>query len=235
MQVEYVLKNTSFFYFRNHYRFNFNDEIRYLGDDGITRNLERVQVRAGYEHVFNNQWSLGIAESYATERTRNILFNELYIRQVNAIGKIRFGQRATLEHVVRWPGSNNGRIKFRADLDRNFTIGRKDIRPRISYELFYNLNYEPQKQQSNNQRLVDRARLRLEVMYVLNQKFSATPYFADQMDFTGVAPVSNAAGEIIKPAAKQNAYLPIWGLDLRYVLFQGGKPFSRTIPTAPSE
>ena len=235
LQVEYVLKNTSFFYFRNHYRFNFDDDISYLGENGLTKNLERVQVRAGYEHVINNQWSLGIAESYATEPTRNILFNELYARHVNAWGKIRFAQRASFEHLMRWPTNNNGRIRFRADLDRNINIGKKVIRPRLSYDLFYNLNYHLPKQVKNTQRLVDRTRLRLEVMYTFSERFSATPYFIEQVDFTNKAPQYNEAGEEVKPASKQNAYTPIFGLDLRYVLFRGGEPFPRMLPTESSK
>ncbi|KAA5549429.1 porin family protein [Adhaeribacter rhizoryzae] len=235
LQVEYVLKNTSFFYFRNHYRFNFDDANNYLGEKGLTESLERVQVRAGYEQVFNNQWSLGIAESYAKEQTRGIFFNEVYARHISTFGKIRFAQRASFEHILRWPTNNNGRIRFRADLEQNINVGKRLIRPRLSYDLFYNISYQNPKGPNIAQRLVDRTRLRLEVLYNFNERFSATPYFTEQVDFTGKAPEYSAAGEIIKPASKQNAHTPIVGLDLRYVLFHGGEPFPRTLPSHSSK
>ena len=229
LQVEYVLKNTSFFYFRNHYRHNFDNDFNHLREDKVLRSLERVQFRAGYEYVFTNQWSGGINTSYAMERTRNILFNEIYGRHLSTFGKTRFSQRASFEHILRWPTNTSGRIRFRTDLDRNFNIRNKVIRPRIAYELFFNLDYHPTEKANNPKRLVDRTRLRFEVQYLFSDKFSIAPYFTEQVDFTSVKPTYDDAGTITRLGGNQNNITPIIGLDIRYVFFRGGKPFSRVI------
>ena len=229
LQVEYVLKNTSFFYFRNQYRRNFDNEFNYLREGNVTRLLERVQFRLGYEHMFNNVWCSGFTSAYAIERSRNLLFNELYVRHIGVFGKTRFSQRASYEHIFRWPTNTTGRFRLRAEVDRSFKIHKKAIRPRLSYEMFYNLSYQPQEQSIKAERLIDRGRLRFEIQYAFNQKFSVTPFVMEQVDFLEVEPGYDATGTLIRSGGKQNSIAPIMGIDLRYVIFQGGKPFPRTI------
>jgi hypothetical protein len=235
MQLEYVLRNNSYFFFRNQYRFSFDDNLKYLGEQGPFKNLERIQVRVGYEHALKHGWSAGVTQAYAFDKTRKFLFNELYARHLSLLGKFRFTKRASYEHILRWPTNTTGRVRLRADFDRNFKIGKDIIRPRLAYEFFYNINYHPVEQENTPQRLIDRTRLRAEVMYAFTRSFSTTAYFIEQTDYLGVKPAYNASGAVVKPASKRSTVAPTFGLDFRYVFFQGAKQAVRAVPSDPSK
>ena len=227
LQVDYVFKSTSYFYFRNHYRHNLDEDFNFLRPDGPLKYLERLQFRAGFEHMFNANWSGGIAESYAIERTRKILFNEIFLRHLGTIGKVRFTKRASFEHIARWGQENYGRARLRADLDREYKLGKTNLKPRIAYELFFNFDYNADATQNN--RNVDRTRLRLEVLCPITDHIAVTPFFTKQTDYFVVESTYDANGTVIREGGKQNHITPVFGLDLRYAFFKGGTPFPRTI------
>lgn len=228
LQLDYVFRSTSFLYFRNHYRHVLDNDLNQLRSHGALQYLERLQFRLGYEHAFNRHWSAGISESYALERNRNILFNEVYGRRTGAIGTFRFSQRASFEHLMRWPRNNNGRFRLRAELDRSFPIAQYTLRPRVSYELFFTIDYHAHPGVENRQ--VDRTRLRVECQLMLNNFVALTPYLMRQTDYDVVDPAFDADNNMIRPGGKQNQVTPVWGLEFRYAVFAGGKPFPRTLP-----
>lgn len=229
LQVDYVLKSTSYFYFRNHYRHNLDNDFNFLRPQGPLKHLERIQFRAGFEHMFNANWSGGIAESYAIERTRKILFNEVFVRHLGNIGRVRFTKRASFEHIARWGQENFGRVRLRADLDREYKLGKAILKPRIAYELFFNFDYNAKEGATQNSRTIDRTRLRLEMLCPISDHIAVTPFFTKQTDYFVVEPTYDANGIIIREGGNQNYVTPIFGLDLRYAVFKGGTPFSRTI------
>ena len=229
LQLEYVFKSTSYLYLRNQYRHNFDPDFNLLEEKGPLKVLERWQIRAGFEHMFSDSWSGGIAEAYAIERTRKILFNEVYLRHISSFGKLRFTQRASFEHIVQWGRPNYGRVRLRADIDHEFKVGGRNIRPRIAYEPFFNLDYLPDEELKDTQRWVDRTRLRFEVLFPLTDHFAITPFFTRQSDFLIIEPSYDANNNIIRPGGKQNYITPIYGIDLRYAIFKGGTPFPRVI------
>ena len=229
LQVDYVLKSTSYFYFRNHYRHNLENDFNYLRPAGALKYLERAQFRAGYEHVFNAHWSAGISESYAFEATRNIWFNEVFARHIGAIGRFKLTKRAYLEHNVQTNQDNRARFRFRTDLERDFKVRKKAIRPRLSYEFFFNHYYDAGINSARNTRQVDRGRLRMELIYSINEHLAFTPYFMRQTDFITTLASYDANGTELQPGGKQNNITPVFGIDIRYVFYQGGTPFSRVI------
>lgn len=229
LQLEYVFKSTSYLYFRNQYRHNFDSDLNRLREDGPLQVLERWQIRGGFEHMFSDSWSGGIAEAYAIERTRKILFNEVYLRHLTNLGKYRFTQRASFEHIMQWGREDFGRVRLRTDLDREFKIASQRIRPRVAYEFFFNLDYSPDDQQKDIKRRVDRTRLRFEIFYPLNEHFAVTPFFTKQSDFRKMKPTYDENNQVIRAGGKQNAITPIYGIDLRYAIFKGGTPFPRVI------
>jgi len=229
LQVEYVFKSTSYLYFRNQYRHNLDNDFNHLQEKGPLEYVERAQFRAGFEHMFNSQWSGGIAEAYAFESTRNILFNELFVRHLGAIGSFRFTKRASLEHIVQTNKDNRGRFRLRLDADREFKIKDRSIRPRIAYELFFDQYYNTELNKARNTRQVDRIRLRLEILYSLNAHLALTPFFIRQTDYITAPTTNDANGNVLQPGGKQNNVTPIFGIDMRYAIFKGGTPFSRII------
>jgi len=229
LQAEYVLKSTSYFYLRNHYRHNWDNDFNYLRPEGFLKYLERAQIRAGYEHVFNAHWSGGISESYAFEGTRNLWFNEVFARHIGAIGRFRLTKRAYLEHNVQTNQDDRARFRFRTDLERDFKIRKKAIRPRIGYELFFNHYYDAGINEARNTRQVDRSRLRLELTYSIDKHLAFTPYLMRQTDFITTLASFDVNGNELQPGGKQNTITPVFGIDIRYVFYQGGTPFSRVI------
>jgi hypothetical protein len=225
IQLDYVFRSTSFLFFRNHYRHVLDPDLNRLREHGALQYLERLQVRLGYEHVFGSNWTAGISESYALERNRNILFQEVYGRHTGAIGLFRFSQRASFEHIMRWPKKDNGRFRLRAELERSYQVAQHTLRPRASYEVFFNIDYHaPVGTQS---RQLDRTRLRLDCQLVLNNFVALTPYFIRQTDYYLVAPALPAGNRAV---SRQNQVTPIYGLEFRYSAFAGGAPFPRTLP-----
>jgi hypothetical protein len=228
LQLDYVFKSTSFLYFRNHYRHVLDNDFNHLRESNGLQYLERIQLRLGYEHVFNPNWSAGLSESYAIERTRNILFNEVYARHTWAIGKFRLTERAIAEHIMRWPKNDNGRFRFRADLDHTFNVGNTTLRPRASYELFFYIDYQPDPAAEN--RRVDRTRLRLDCQVILSDHVAITPYFIRQSDYFIVEPAFDQDNNILRTGGRQNHITPIWGLEARFSVFEGGTSFPRNLP-----
>ncbi|MGV3503945.1 MAG: hypothetical protein ACO1O1_09555 [Adhaeribacter sp.] len=220
LQLDYVLPSGSMWYFRNHYRHVVDQDFNYLRQTGPLQYLERVQFRLGYEHAFNAHWRAGLSESYALERNRNILFNEIFARYTEEIGFLQLAQRISLEHLVRWPKNNNGRLRLRTELDRTFALGRYQLRPRVSYELFYVLAYHPRTGGDTPRRWVDRSRLRLEGQLMLSKHLAFTPYFMCQTDYFFVEPAFDGNNQVLRAGGKQNHLTPVWGLDLRYALFK---------------
>ena len=229
LQVEYVFKSTSFLYFRNQYRHNLDNDFNHLQEEGPLKFVERAQFRAGFEHMFGPHWSAGIAEAYAFEPTRNILFNEIFARHLGTIGNYRFTKRVTLEHIAQTNRNNRGRARFRVDLDREVKIKAFAFRPRVAYELFFDRYYNDALNEARNARLVDRTRLRLEILYSINDFLSFTPFFIRQTDYIQALGTYDANGNELEPGGKQNNITPIFGVDFRYTFYKGGTPFSRNI------
>ena len=230
LQAEYVFKTTSFFYFRNHYRHNLDNDFNQIREQGPLKHLERIQFRAGYEHIFGEHWSGGIAESYAVEPTRKIIFNEVFGRHLGNLGSFRLSERLSFEHIIRLHQNKLGRVRFRADLDHDLKIGKIITKPRISYDMFFNIDYELQENAVSD-RNMDRSRLRFDVLLPINNFITITPYFTRQTDFFEVEPAYDEKQVLVRLGGKQNHITPIYGLELRYVFFEGRTPFSRTIPS----
>jgi hypothetical protein len=230
IQLDYAFPSGSFLYFRNHYRHVLDPDFNLLRRKGPLQHLERLQFRLGYEHVFNPTWSAGFSESYALERSRNIWFHEVYGRHVSTIGKFRFSQRLSFEHLMRRPKQDNGRFRLRADVNRSVELGQLLLRPRVSYEVFFNIDYQPEAHAGQATRLVDRSRLRLDCQIIFNDVVALTPYFIRQSDYFVVEPAFDADNNIIRPGGKQNHLSPIWGLEFRYTVFADRQSFPRHLP-----
>lgn len=218
LQLDYVLPSGSMWFFRNHYRHVVDQDFNYLRQTGPLQYLERVQFRLGYDHSLNAHWRIGFSESYAVERNRKILFNEVFARYAQAVGPVQLSQRLSLEYLVRWPKNNNGRLRLRTGLDHTFQLGKSQFKPRVSYELFYVLSYHPRTEGEAPTRWVDRSRLRLEGQLVLNPHLAFTPYFLCQTDYFFVEAAFDGNNQVLRPGGRQNHLTPVWGLELRYTL-----------------
>lgn len=226
IQVEYVLKSTSFFYFRNQYRFNTDPDFNGLGETFPGEQLKRFQLRAGYEHTLTDKWSIGGSEMYGIEPNRKLLFTDIYVRHLNSVAGLQITERIMFDYLYY---SNSpikvGRFRPRLDLDKVIRLNAWTIRPRVGYELFMNTDFKPDTHTSG--RRVDRTRLRLEVSFQPNPHVAIAPYFTKQTDYLRTSDKIDDQTHLVTKGIDQNIILPIWGLDVRYTFFQGKKPFPR--------
>lgn len=229
-QLDYVFKSTSFLFLRNNYRHVLDNDFNHLRDNGVLQYLSFMQFRLGYEHVFNRKWCGGLAEAYAIDRTRSMLFHEAFVRHTGTIGKFRLLKRGAVEYLMRWPKNDNGRFRFRTDLDRAFKVGGKTLRPKVASEIFFDVAYPRQESAAVETRVVDRSRIRLECQAALNSHFSVTPYFMRQIDYFMVEPAFNEHNQVIRAGGKQNHSTRVWGVELRFAVYEGGQSFPRSLP-----
>lgn len=215
--VEYVFRNNSSLFFRNHYRHVLAPDLNLLQDRGPLQYLQHWQFRLGYEHMLSPSWYLGIAEAIALERDRLMLFHEVSSRYSRNVGKLRISQRHAFMHMMRRPGTSNGRYRLRTNLDCTFFLGGKRLRPQASYELFFDINYHPQASPGLGSRHIDHTRLRLQCQTGLNKQLFLTPYFIRQTDYNLTSSGLDLGGKPIEK--KQNQIRPIYGLELRYSVF----------------
>jgi hypothetical protein len=228
LQAEYVFKSTSFLYFRNQYRFNTSPDFKGMGQHFPGDQLRRFQVRAGYEHVLTNQWGIGGSQMFGIEPTRKLLFTDVYVRHVNSFAEVQFTKRLMVDFLYYSNSSTQvGRLRPRLDLDKALKVNSWTFRPRVGYELFMNTDFRPETHTSP--RRVDRTRLRLELGLQFSPHLTIAPYFTKQTDYTKTEDVIDEHTGMIVKGSKRNLILPIWGLDVRYILFQGKVPFPRVL------
>lgn len=229
-QVDYVFRSTGFLFLRNNYRHVLDQDFNHLRDNGALQYLSFLQLRLGYEHAFSPKWSGGLSEAYAIDRTRTMLFHEAFVRHTSTIGRFRLLKRCTVDYLMRWPKDDYGRLRLRGDLDRTFKVGSTTLRPRLASELFFDMAYQSPQRAAAETRVVDRSRIRLECQAALNSHLSVSPYFMRQTDYFFVEPAFDEHNQVVRPGGKQNHTTPIWGVEVRFAMFEGGTPFPRALP-----
>jgi hypothetical protein len=222
LQADYNLDNGSFFFFRNEYRHSTDQAFNNLSEVQPFRYLNRVQFLLGYEHSFTEKWSGGTSGRYAFEKDQNILFTELFMRHTGTLfSNLRLIKRASFEHVLNEEESNNGRFRFLTELDRIIELpGGNVIRPRLSYEIFKITDFEPRSGSEPEGRFIDRTRLRFDLVFEAGRHFFINPYFTRQTDYFILEPQFDGQGNQIRPGGKHNFITPIWGIGIRYNLYQ---------------
>ena len=209
LQADYVLGEKGFIYFRNQYRITTNSDLE---------TLYRKQFQLGYEHMFNENWSGGLSERAALETNRNKFFTELFFRHQGHIGSVRFIKRGAFEYIHISDMDAASRFRLRAELDREFKVKELGIRPRVSYEIF--LLSSLTGENPENQRRIDRTRLRLDVTFEISDHFSVTPFFTKQTDYLETIEQYDENGNIKIPGGNLNEITPIFGLETRLILFK---------------
>lgn len=234
-QAEYVFKSTSFLYFRNQYRFSTNPGFKGVGEQFPMDQLRRFQIRAGYEHIFNRNWSVGGSEMFGIEPNRNLLFTDVYVRHLNTLFGLQMAKRIMVDYLYYSNSPTKiGRFRPRLDIDKGFKRGNVTIRPRVGYELFINTDFKEDTHTS--ERHVDRTRFRFEVSLQLSPHINLTPYFIKQTDYSVTPDGIDEQTHLPVKGNKRNSILPIWGIEVRYIFFQGNAPFSRVpVPAAQQD
>lgn len=202
--------------------------------------LQRAQVQLGFEWLLSERWSGGIIEKVSFEAGPTRVFQTGgFLRHCGHIGSVQFRKRALAEHVATSTSGGNqpstGRIRLRADLDRTWQAGNIGLRPRLAYEIQFDIAIAKQESSgSDNQRRVDRAVVRAELGIDFSERFTLVPYIARYTTFINAIQQLNADGTVRIPAGPRNLRTPAVGVDLRFALHPGKlhvPAINRSLPT----
>jgi hypothetical protein len=220
LQADYNFDNNSFFFFRNEYRHTTDQSFNNLSEDGPWNNFNRIQFQLGYEHAITDKWSGGASGRYAFEN-RDIIFSEIFLRHTGSIiEKFRFMKRGTFEHLINEGRPNEGRFRLLLELDKVFKLSNERvIRPRVSYEVF-KLTTFGRGDDDPEGRNIDRTRLRFDLNFELNRYLFFSPYFTRQTDYYVLEPQFDGNGNLTKQGGSHNFITPVFGLGIRYNLYQ---------------
>ncbi|MBC6696984.1 hypothetical protein [Hymenobacter sp. BT190] len=208
------------------------------------RKFSTAQLRLGYEHFWNEQWSGGGLLSVSSYdrgfndnsgRSRDyIITPEAFVRHWNTLGSFNFRQRLSVEYQMPLADGAESRAltRLRLDLDRVFPLGTNlALRPRISYEAAAFLRLQ-RDELEEKERVIDFGTLRGEIGVRLSPHFDFTPWVASQTEYYNTEVQTDANGNITNVGGRFNKILPAIGLDLRFTLFKGGAVFERRqLPT----
>ena len=204
----------------------FNDPNRFLGFD------ER-RITGGYEHFWNEHWSVGGTLAYISASKIYVLVPEVLLRHRSPVGPLTFGQRLSLERTFPSPTNAKGQTnaRLRVDLEKLLPLGNLTLRPRLSYEASTHVRLLRASTDSD-ERTIQFTSLRGEVGCRLSSGFDLTPWVAYQTGYSFGLAQTDANGNITIPAGRANAVSPVLGLDVRFTFLQGRDAATRqTLPT----
>jgi hypothetical protein len=193
----------------------FNDPNRFLGFD------ER-RVTLGYEHFWNERWSLGGTLGYFSANKAYVLIPEVLLRHRSLIGPLTFGQRLSVERTFPSPTNAKGQTnaRLRADLEKLFLLtSTVALRPRLSYEAGTHVRLL-KSDTDPDERFIQFTSLRAEVGCRVGNNFDFTPWFAYHTNYLVTLPQFDAMGNQTS-GGKLNLVTPVLGIDLRYTILQG--------------
>ncbi|GAC1379076.1 MAG: hypothetical protein NVSMB30_27040 [Hymenobacter sp.] len=202
------------------------DPSRFLGFD------ER-RVSVGYEHFWNEKWSIGGTLGYLSAGNTYVLVPEVLLRHRGPVGPLTFGQRLSLERT--YPGAtaatSQTNARLRVDVEKILPAGRFALRPRLSYEASTHVrllksNTEP------DERTIQFTSLRAEVGCRFGSGFDVTPWVAYQTQYSIGLAQTDLNGNVTIPAGRVNSVSPVLGLDVRFTFLQGQAAVTRqALPT----
>ncbi|MBF9219585.1 hypothetical protein [Hymenobacter ruricola] len=204
----------------------FDDPNRVLGFD------ER-RLTLGYEHFWNEHWSIGATAAYISSYNTYALLPEVLLRHRSPIGPLTFGQRLSLERELPGARGATGKTnaRLRADLEKIVSLGGLALRPRLSYEAATHVRLL-RASTDPDERTIDFTSLRGEVGVRLSRLLDVTPWFAYQTQYSFALARYDEYNNITEPAGRANAVSPVVGLDVRFTFLNGQDAATRRqLPT----
>lgn len=233
-------------------------ELALKGDDYVLVTLNSVarsggdntlggaQLRLGFEHFWNAQWSAGLALRVLTSQAQSYgdiaglvgnITPGVLLRHRSKIGSLNVGQRLGVEYATTFDilDSNiksRALARLRLDAEQTFPLGPKlALRPRLAYEAVVYLRLQRDEDEFE-ERVVDFGSLRGEVGVRLSPQFDFTPYVAWQTGYYNFLSQYGPGGNQTS-GGRTNLVTPVIGLDLRFTLLpkQGVGNERQQLPT----
>src|SRR5688572_6170192 len=232
LQADYFLENQSFFYFKTQLRHNTDSDFAGISESGAFSNLNQVYFQLGYDQKLTEHWRAGVSARYTIDPNIDNQIYQAALQHNGKIGETDFIKRLAFDLIRFEEGEGMDRIRPMAALERNFKVVDRNLRPHLSYELFF---YNGFREELTETRTVDRTRLRIAAGFQASKYFWVTPYFLKQTEYynaltTYTDEIDADGNQVVKEqGGKRNRVEPIFGLELRFLL--PGKNVSKnTIP-----
>ncbi|MBT2556257.1 hypothetical protein J7E24_00510 [Hymenobacter sp. ISL-91] len=191
------------------------------------------QLRLGYEHFWNKQWSWGTTLRIGSDAGGSYgdflglpgnLVPGALLRHTGMLGKFGFTQRLAAEYAIvtndsygNSSSNNRAHARLRLGLDREFAVGSTvKLRPRVACEALAYLRFQRDEDELQ-ERFVDFGNLRGEVGVRLSPRFDFTPWVAWQTQYINALQQFDQNGNPVS-GGKVNLLTPTVGLDLRVTL-----------------
>ncbi|WP_347159621.1 DUF2490 domain-containing protein [Pontibacter chitinilyticus] len=222
LQFTYGVNEQGLLFLQNQYRVNTDSRYNDLLGNGAFHSVERVELTVGYEQTFTDHWRGGAMLRYAAEDFPKILFPTLFLRHNGRIGGLYFNKQALFEYVMQEESDRYGRVRLQAELGKRLPLGSKFLTPALRYEAMLLTDLAGDKDIVEEERIIDRTRLRLSLNYELTETLRIAPYFMRQTDYyyVQVPPTYSEDGLLLEEgyATKRNRISPVVGLELKYNL-----------------
>ncbi|PRY16243.1 uncharacterized protein DUF2490 [Pontibacter ummariensis] len=223
-QVDYRLGEEGLLFFRNQYRMNTDSRYNGLRPSGLLGNFERIELSLGYEHAFSEHWRGGALVRYAAENYPKATFYALFLRHQGHISSLYFNKQFLFDYVRQEEQDPYGRFRLMAELGKRLPLKNKFITPVLSFEMMLLSEFGQEGGQRQEERAIDRTRLRLGVNYELTDKLRLNPYVMGQTNYYYVliAPVYDEAGQLLEEGytTKRNRLMPVVGVEVKYSIHQ---------------
>lgn len=222
LQVNAGAGENGLLFFRNQYRINTDSRYNDLKDSGVLSGFERVEFSLGYEHTLSEHWRGGAILRYAAENYPTAMFYGAFVRHNGTLKSLYFNKQLLFEYVDQKGRDKFGNNRIMVELGKRLPVKQQFISPGISYEALLLTEFGKAEDDNQQQRTIDRTRLRLSLNYELTEKLRINPYFMRQTDYYywEVPPVYDENEQLVEEGytEKRNRITPVIGLEIKYTI-----------------
>ncbi len=178
----------------------------------------RFQLMVGKLWIFNQNWGGGLSARPVFEKNRTYLFSRGFLQHTGRINNTRLLKRLSFEYISdsNTPAFYWARTAGFIEIEKPFYWKNQPLFTSVSYEFFLNHRTESNPIPEENERLIDRSRLRLN-MGIAIKNWLISLFVLRETDYFFAQEVFDENGELKKPFRKLNLLTPTYGVSLRYI------------------
>ena len=245
LKADYFLKNGSLIYFESNYRSNVNPIFNNLGDRFPANNFFRIHNLLGFEYKVSPHWYPGISGKFVNRSNPNeyIFYTNPYLYHKGFFKGIEFIKEGAFELLSFQKSNDLARLSARVILAKEINLTKKAVPhllrevsegeiPRsrseqalknshnlkflFSYRLFQIFVINDPDNVPYDRRRFDKTRLRFDIEYILNDKFSIDVFAMRETDYFFRLATYDENGNLITKPGNLNLITPTFGLELKY-------------------
>ncbi|MBW8050589.1 MAG: hypothetical protein FVQ77_09665 [Cytophagales bacterium] len=217
LKADYFLKNGSLIYFESNYRSSVNPIFNNLGDRFPANNFFRIHNLLGFEYKASPHWYPGISGKFVNLSNEYIFYTKPYLYHKGFFKGIEFIKEGAFELLSFQKSNDLARFSAMVILAKEIKLNNNDtlknshnLKFLFSYQIFQIFVINDRGNVPYDRRRFDKTRLRFDIEYILNDKFSIDVFAMRETDYF----YSDASGSF--PEGNLNFVTPTFGLELKY-------------------